>query len=241
EHGRRGRALRKRQTGLLHRSPAPAPQPRVLLRDLAVQLPHERRGAEQGPGGRLEPKALGRRAAAVQRRRIPRNPAHARDQRQTHAPRPPGPAGRLQPDGRLSPAAPRSLPGFMIPAGSSSAFSARRARRPPAPTSRSIHGAGSRPTAWWWVIVPPPSRIARAAASLTLRHCPSRSSSFWRAINVKYSEAPVSYTCNTWHITRPGAPRASRAAAIARATPSRRLSRLENCVAVSSVSTITPC
>ncbi len=63
-----------------------------------------------------------------------------------------------------------SLPGFMIPAGSSSAFSARSAATPVAPTSRAIHGAWSRPTAWWWVIVPPPSEIARLAASLTARH-----------------------------------------------------------------------
>ena len=43
----------------------------------------------------------------------------------------------------------------------------RRARRS-LPTSRSIHGAWSRPTAWWWVIVPPPSTIASPAARLTV-------------------------------------------------------------------------
>jgi hypothetical protein len=41
-----------------------------------------------------------------------------------------------------------SFPGFMIPAGSSSALTARNASSPPSPTSAGIQRAWSRPTAW---------------------------------------------------------------------------------------------
>ena len=48
-----------------------------------------------------------------------------------------------------------SFPGFITPDGSRRSFAARSASIPSAPTSASIHGAWSVPTAWWWVIVPP--------------------------------------------------------------------------------------
>ena len=65
--------------------------------------------------------------------------------------------------------APSSLPGFMIPAGSQRSLTARRASRP-TPTSASIQGAWSRPTAWWWVSVPPAASRASVAAAFAARH-----------------------------------------------------------------------
>src|SRR3989442_628631 len=85
----------------------------------------------------------------------------------------------------------RSLPGFMIPAGSSLCFAALIRSIPSSPTSRSSQPAWSRPTAWWWVIVPPLEMIASHAADFAARHCSSSAPRSCAAMNVKYSEAPL--------------------------------------------------
>ena len=126
---RRGDPLRRKQARLLHRSRTPAPEQRLLLRDLALQLAHQRaRPLSKSPAGRLDPHARRRRAAA---RATPANYHEMLLTRETsHRPSHPGRVvlqRAVQP--RLTLA--RSLPGFMIPAGSSSAFSARSAARPP--------------------------------------------------------------------------------------------------------------
>ena len=115
---------------------------RLLLRDLAVQLAHERAAAQQEPAGRRLAQARRRCAAPGQRGQLPRNAADARDGHAPDAPRACGPARSVQADGMTG----SSLPGFMIPAGSSSAFTRaappRRRRRSPAPST--AHGRARR-------------------------------------------------------------------------------------------------
>ena len=76
-----------------------------------------------------------------------------------------------------------SFPGFMIPAGSQCALTARSSCEVglPSPT----HGAWSRPTAWWWVIVAPAAAIASLAARFAARHWPAGSSRSCAASTVK--------------------------------------------------------
>ena len=113
----------------------------------------------------------------------------------------------------------------MIPAGSSSAFSARerrhalladlprQPRRVVAPDRVMV---GDRAAAR--------RRSPRSRRRLTARHCSISSPSRWRAMNVKYSDAPVSYRCETWHITSPGVPCACERA-LDRARSPRRAAR----------------
>ena len=85
-----------------------------------------------------------------------------------------------------------SLPGFMIPTGPDASFSGPQ--QPPAQRAHlGAHpGAWSRPTAWWWVIVPPPlATMASPAAVLAARHWSSSAPFSWRAMKVKYSDAPA--------------------------------------------------
>src|SRR6201999_4272986 len=98
-----------------------------------------------------------------------------------------------------------SLPGLRIPAGSSVALTARNTCTPKSPTSSRIQGRWSAPTAWWWVIVAPVDTIASHAAVLAARHC-SIGLPRCPATTVKYSEAPVEYTCEMWHSTSAGVP-----------------------------------
>jgi ABC-2 type transport system permease protein len=77
-------------------------------------------------------------------------------------------AHRLSPS-RLWVAAPAdssNTPGFMIQAGSSSAFARRSAPTNNCGTSRRYQRRWSRPTAWWWVIIWA-SRAARVSRRLT--------------------------------------------------------------------------
>ena len=109
----------------------------------------------KSPAGRLQPAPAGRRAAARQRRRVPRrccSPA-----RPANSPPIPGPVvlrGAVQlADGRSER---QQLARVHDPGGIELGLQRAQRRqallcRPP----RSIHGAWSRPTAWWWVIVPP--------------------------------------------------------------------------------------
>src|SRR5699024_11317495 len=60
-----------------------------------------------------------------------------------------------------------SFPGFMIPAGSTSALAARSIRSHLSPVSADSHGPWSAPTARWWVIVPAPATMASPAADLS--------------------------------------------------------------------------
>ncbi len=98
-----------------------------------------------------------------------------------------------------------SLPGLRIPVGSSTALTARSTSTPRSPTSSRIQGRWSAPTAWWCVIVAPHRTIAAEAAVFAFCHC---SIGFPRcpATTVKYSEAPVGYTCEMWHSTSAGVP-----------------------------------
>ncbi len=168
----------------------PADQ-RLLLRDLAVQLADQRRGrsSKAPPVGSRPPPRRAARCCPRNAGELQRNPAHARDQARARRTR-----ARSCCDGPVQPrrlSSGSSLPGFMIPAGIELALERAQRRDAAArPPRCAIHGAWSRPTAWWWVIVPPPATIASPAARLTARHCAISSPSRWRAISVKYSEAP---------------------------------------------------
>src|SRR5699024_12804651 len=63
-----------------------------------------------------------------------------------------------------------SFPGLMMPAGSTSALTARSIRSHLSPVSVGSHGPLSVPTAWWWVFVPPPATIASPAADFSGLH-----------------------------------------------------------------------
>src|SRR4029079_4064103 len=128
-----------------------------------------------------------------------------------------------------------SLPGLRIPAGSSVALNDRRTWTPTSPISSRIHGRWSAPTAWWWVMVAPTRIIASDAAALALRH---RSIGLprWAATTVKYSDAPVGYTCEMWHNTNAGVPESASAPVSASVTAALSVARFDQLVAVSRVS-----
>src|SRR5437588_8982880 len=126
-----------------------------------------------------------------------------------------------------------------MPTGSSSAFTARNTPVPSEPTSRSYQGTWSVPTPWWWLIEPPVARIASLAAVLADRHCATGSSAAAQA-TVKYSDAPVGYTCETWHRTTGGVPCAASDSRSAPPTASYSRPTEDQNVTVSSVSTSAP-
>src|SRR4051794_12816640 len=82
-------------------------------------------------------------------------------------------------------------PGLQIPCGSRRSLTARSTSTPSAPTSRSIQGRWSAPTAWWWVSVPPAASRASVAARLAVSHCWIGRASSRSGSTVTYSEAPV--------------------------------------------------
>ena len=86
----------------------------------------------------------------------------------------------------------------------------------------------------------PAAAIASPAAVLAARHCSSSAPRSCGAMKVKYSEAPVGYRCETWHMTSPGVPRSASAAWMAAPTVSWVLPSADHGHAVSRVSTITP-
>ena len=184
------------QRAVRSRPPASAQHAQERLRGLALRRPAQRQVAgcpghrQEGhlrapsdPARRLREatatstsRARGRRQRRPLGRFRPARP-HAEDRQREgqegHAARP----GRAEPSPRTDAQAGSSLPGFMIPAGSSGCLAARSTSIPRPPTSAAIQGAWSRPTAWWCVIVPPLATIASQAAPFAARHCSSGSRS----------------------------------------------------------------
>src|SRR5215470_7837144 len=84
-------------------------------------------------------------------------------------------------------------------------------------------------------MVPPARIIASDAAAFALRHC-SIGLPRCPATTVKYSEAPVGYTCEMWHSTSAGVPVSASAVVSASVTADFNAETFDQLVAVSSVS-----
>src|SRR5699024_3413246 len=130
-----------------------------------------------------------------------------------------------------------SLPGFMMPAGSTAFLMPRSTATPTSPISSARYGRWSLPTAWWCVIVAPLSTMARHAASFAVAHW-ARGSSVCAPTTVKYSDAPVSYTWLMWHSTEDGA--GASAPVTASPTAVWSFPTFDQSVAVSRVSQMAP-
>ncbi len=81
--------------------------------------------------------------------------------------------------------------------------------------------------------------IASDAAALALRHW-SIGLPRWAATTVKYSDAPVGYTCEMWHSTSAGVPDSASDVVSASVTAAFSAATLDQVVAVSSVSHSAP-
>src|SRR5439155_25103935 len=88
-------------------------------------------------------------------------------------------------------------------------------------------------------MVAPVRAIASDAAAFALRHC-SVGLPRCPATTVKYSDAPVGYTCEMWHSTSAGVPDSASEVVSASVTAALSLDTLDQLVAVSSVSHSAP-
>src|ERR1700704_4761970 len=88
-------------------------------------------------------------------------------------------------------------------------------------------------------MVAPVRTMASDAADLAVRHC-SIGLPRWPATTVKYSDAPVGYTWEMWHNTSAGVPVSASAVVSASVTAALSVPRLDQLVAVSSVSHSAP-
>src|SRR4029078_10822855 len=88
-------------------------------------------------------------------------------------------------------------------------------------------------------MVPPVRLIASEAAAFALRHC-SIGLPRCPATTVKYSDAPVGYTCEMWHSTSAGVPDSASEVVSASVQAAWSGGKLDHLVAVSSVSHSAP-
>jgi len=88
-------------------------------------------------------------------------------------------------------------------------------------------------------MVPPARTIASDAAALAVRHC-SIGLPRWAATTVKYSDAPVGYTCEMWQSTSADVPDSVSAPVSASVTAVLSAGMFDHVVAVSSVSHSAP-
>ncbi len=92
-----------------------------------------------------------------------------------------------------------SLPGLRIPAGIHVALIVQQCHAQI--THLRAHPGRSEPTAWWCVIVPPGGHD-RIRTPPSWRPATARSIASCPATTVKYNDAPVGYTCDTWYHQR---------------------------------------